>query len=161
MKKANTWPRHFVHGMTNSREYRVWTNAKTRCFNVANRAYPRYGGRGITMCSRWAESFSRFYEDMGRCPAGKTLERRDVNGHYEPRNCYWATYQQQNNNRRDNKRVALNGISRTLAEWDRELGLNPGMVSVRLRLGMPVDRALTSGLLRAEAVTRPRVGRRG
>ena len=65
------------HGMTDSREYRIWTNIKTRCFNTRNPRYRDYGGRGISMCSAWASSFAQFLQDMGPCPAGLTIERRD------------------------------------------------------------------------------------
>ena len=141
-------PRNLRHGRTDSREYSSWTNAKTRCFNPASDAYPRYGGRGITMCAEWAADFSAFYRDMGPCPTGLTLERRDVNGDYGPDNCYWASYQQQNNNRRNNKRITFGGFTRTLAEWDRALGLKLGMLSTRLRLGVSLEHALQPGRLR-------------
>ena len=126
--------------MAESKEYRIWTNCKTRCYNPANDAYPRYGGRGIVMCDEWVNDFARFYADMGDCPQGLTLDRIDTNGQYSKDNCRWASYAEQNNNRRDNKRLTINGETRTYAEWEKIVGLNPGMVSVRLRAGMcPFD----------------------
>ena len=79
--------------------YNAWRSMRKRCNNPNNRAYPNYGGRGITICDRW-DSFPNFYEDMGPCPPGLTLERRDTNGNYEPTNCYWADRTTQNRNRR-------------------------------------------------------------
>ena len=80
--------------------YISWYSAKTRCFNVRDSHYPDYGGRGITMCDRWKNSFENFLADMGPRPVGKSLDRINVNGHYEPGNCRWATPKEQQENRR-------------------------------------------------------------
>ena len=83
-----------------SREYRAWNHAKTRCFNPKYPASKHYLARGITMCARWKNSFAAFFEDMGTCPPGLTLDRIDNNGNYEPGNCRWATWSQQRRNQR-------------------------------------------------------------
>jgi hypothetical protein len=70
-----------------------------RCNNPNDNAYPDYGGRGIVICERW-NSFENFLSDLGPRPDGFTLERRDVNGNYEPSNCLWADWYTQSNNRR-------------------------------------------------------------
>jgi hypothetical protein len=88
------------HGMAGSREYRSWTEMKSRCFNPKHHRYENYGGRGISVCKRWANSFEDFFADMGPRPEGRSLDRRNVNGHYEPENCGWATHKEQANNRR-------------------------------------------------------------
>ncbi len=93
-----------THGQTaggqTSREYRSWRDMIQRCTNPKNKRWQSYGGRGISVCSRWLESFEAFYADMGPRPEGKTLDRRNVNGNYEPDNCRWATDAEQAQNKR-------------------------------------------------------------
>lgn len=87
------------HGMIGTRVYNTWRAMLNRCRNRTNKDWEYYGGRGITVCERWA-AFPAFYEDMGDPPEGHTLDRVGVDGNYEPGNCKWATYAEQNANRR-------------------------------------------------------------
>jgi hypothetical protein len=89
------------HGMRDSREYSSWRNMKMRCLSSDSDDYHNYGGRGITIHPTWLASFTQFYDDMGPCPSGLTLERINVNGNYEPGNCKWATWKDQANNKRE------------------------------------------------------------
>lgn len=83
-------------------EYKAWRAMRSRCLSDRHPYYGRYGGRGIAVCERWlgAEGFDRFLEDMGRRPSrGHSLDRIDNNGGYEPSNCRWSNWHQQNRNR--------------------------------------------------------------
>lgn len=85
------------------REYHSWNSMKNRCNNPNLKEYKNYGGRGITYDERWND-FNEFYKDMGERPEGTTLDRIDVDKNYCKENCRWATREQQQRNRRDQKR---------------------------------------------------------
>lgn len=85
------------------------------------------------MCAEWVHDFAAFLRDMGPRPDGHTLDRVDVNGNYEPGNCRWATLEQQENNRRDNRVVSFRGEQFTVAELSRRLGINEHTLWGRLK----------------------------
>jgi hypothetical protein len=88
------------HGMGYTKEYHIWCNLIVRCYNPDCRDYKYYGGRNIKVCKRWLYSFENFFKDMGYRPKGLTLERIGNDGNYTPKNCKWATWSEQNKNKR-------------------------------------------------------------
>lgn len=95
-----------------TREYRIWQAMKDRCRNARDDNYARYGGRGITVCEHWTDSFLTFYEDMGPCPPERSIDRINNDGAYQcwrhdaPQNCRWATAVEQAANRSTTKRLS-------------------------------------------------------
>lgn len=106
------------HGMYRTRTYNSWERMKQRCLDPNCEKYPTYGGRGISVCERWLD-FLLFFQDMGEVPEGHTLERKDVNGNYEPGNCIWADTDTQANNKRGMKKYLVDGEWRSLPQLAR------------------------------------------
>ena len=128
-----------THGMSYSKEYRIWEHMISRCSNPKNTHFHNYGGRGIEVCDRWIDSFENFYEDMG-LSNGLTIDRIDVNGNYEPGNCRWIPKSAQARNRRDTLYVSIGGKRQLLLDWAKELGLNYGVLKYRLGLAARLRR---------------------
>jgi hypothetical protein len=108
-------------------EYNVWHNMKKRCTKPKYQAYKDYGGRGISVCDRWLNSFANFFEDMGERPTNKhSLDRENNDGNYEPSNCRWATKEEQNSNKRTIRLITHNGVTKTASDWAIEMGFKDG-----------------------------------
>lgn len=119
--------------------YRVWMNLKQRCGNPKVPGFVNYGGRGITVCARWANSFETFYADVGGRPfPGASIERVDNDGPYAPDNVKWATRKEQNRNRRDTHRITFRGVTRALSDWAERIGIDQRMLRYRLLSGFTI-----------------------
>lgn len=124
-------------------EYHAWQSMLQRCGNPNNPGWANYGGRSITVCERWQESFENFLADMGNRPSSRhSLDRINNEGNYEPGNVRWATREQQNRNNRRNFVVEFRGVRRCLAEWAEQVGISAGTLFKRIReRGWDVERA--------------------
>lgn len=133
-----------THGLTNTPEYRHWVNMVSRCETPSSTGFAHYGGRGIKVCERWRSNFQHFYEDMGPRPAaGYSVDRIDVNGHYEPGNCRWATQTEQSRNTRVNHLVSVDGQTLTLAGAAENAPVPYNTVLYRLKRGWSPEDAVT------------------
>jgi len=148
LQKEFTSKRTRTHNKTFSSEYRTWVGIKKRCLDKNNKFYSYYGGRGITMCDRWKNSFESFYEDMGDKQNPKlTLDRIDNNKGYYKENCRWATRKEQSANTRqrfDALVYTFKGKTMTLPRWCEALNLNYKTLHVRLKSGWTVEKSFTT-----------------
>lgn len=137
------------HGDTNTRLWRIWDGMRRRCYEVTNKDYANYGGRGITFAGEWADYINfRDWAMANGYSDDLTLDRIDVDGNYEPANCRWATVKEQNNNRRSNRLIYYNGEVHTLSQWGDITGISSKTIAYRIKAGWdyedvfnaPVDR---------------------
>jgi hypothetical protein len=115
-------------------EYTNWRKMKERCLNPKSDKYHYYGGRGITVCDRWANSFKNFYEDMGQKPSPKhSVERVKGNLGYSKENCVWATHREQMGNVSTNRWMEHEGRKMIFSDWAREFGVHPSSLRDALK----------------------------
>ena len=137
--------RGITHGETGTRLYRIWAGMIQRCCNSSKRyEWDKYGGRGISICQEWRESFEKFRDwalNHGYSES-LTIDRINVNGNYCPENCRWVTTYQQNNNKRTSKIIEFNGTTGTVREFADMYGLEYSCLYARLKSGWGVSDAL-------------------
>lgn len=131
------------HGMTKTTTFKSWDSMKQRCLNENAPDYPRYGGRGITICNRWLESFNNFISDLGERPEGTSLDRIDVNGNYEPSNCRWATRSEQQRNKSNTIYLEWRGEKKSIPEWADITGITRKIITERIKAKWFIEDALT------------------
>lgn len=142
-------------------EYNAWKHMIHRCYNTKDGSFNDYGGRSkidpnaenITVCVEWLASFDNFYNDMGSKPnSGDSLDRKDVNGHYNKDNCRWADQITQANNKRQSKKPApksrhtytKDGETKTAVQWGKILGIHPSTINDRKKRGWSDERCLST-----------------
>lgn len=135
---------NWKHGLYKHPLYNTWLNMVQRCTDPTRQNYPRYGGRGVTVCERWMD-VANFIADMGERPAGFTLERIDNAKGYSPENCKWASTKEQALNKRQAHHLTLNGRTQTIREWADELHIKYSTLACRVDLyGWSDEKALTT-----------------
>lgn len=144
-------PDHTTHGESinhrRSTEYQIWDAMRKRCFDPKCRIYRHYGGRGITMCDRWKNSLVDFIADMGRRPSPQhSIDRINNDGNYEPGNCRWATWHEQQTNRRSTRWLTYQGETLCQRDWAKRIGISDSGLSGRLKK-LTVAQALTLPVL--------------
>jgi len=123
--------------------YQMWAGMIQRCNNPNHVGYANYGGRGISVCERWMGSFEAFLEDMGERPVGSTIDRKQNDGNYEPGNCEWKTRFDQSRNTSRNVLVTIDGVTKTVRDWEIEMKVKRGTFQRRIDLGWDHDLAVT------------------
>lgn len=134
-----------THRKEGSRVYRIYHGMLVRCFKKHHPTYRRHGARGITVCDRWRgkSGFINFLADMGEPAPGQTLDRYpNNNGNYEPGNCRWATWTEQNRNTRANRLLTYQGRTLCVAEWSEVLGVPKSTLWSRIARGLPIEKIL-------------------
>lgn len=141
--------RNYKHGhclnYNASPTYKTWLGVLNRCLNSKSRYYPRYGGRGISVCEQWRQDFQQFVMDVGKKPAGKSLDRIDNNKGYEPGNVKWSTPKEQNNNKRNNHVIVYQEITATLAAHCERIGVRYKTAFQRFKKGWTFDDVFSLG----------------
>jgi hypothetical protein len=124
-KSDLTIKRNTVHGKSHHPLYKKWQDMKSRCYNKNNKRYYNYGGRGISICEKWHD-FENFYNWAMKhgYKKGLTIERKDVDGNYCPNNCTFIPFADQIKTRKYNRYVTIDGVTKTVADWSRETGIN-------------------------------------
>ena len=139
-KKLNT-----SHGATHTRLYRIWAGIIQRCCNSRKRyEWEKYGGRGISVCDEWKNSFENFqkWALSNGYNEHLSIDRIDVNRGYFPENCRWATVYEQSNNKRTSKYISFRGETGTIREFADKYGLAYSCLYARLEHGWSIENAL-------------------
>ena len=134
-----------THGETKTHLYGIWSAIKTRCYNPNSKYYDSYGGRGITMCDEWRDSYEAFrdWANSRGDRQGLSIDRCNNNGNYEPSNCRWVDSVAQANNRRSNRILTIGNESHNVTEWAKIIGMNPKTLFTRLYTGSDIEKILS------------------
>lgn len=132
------------HGQSRTSLHAIWRSMKQRCLNPKNPVYGYYGGRGITVCDEWLnfEPFQEWALKNGYAK-GLTIERKDVNGNYEPSNCKWIPQSEQSSNTRRARMLTYKGQIMSVKDWAKKLRMNYDTLYGRIYKGWSVEQALT------------------
>ena len=123
----------YKHGEGKTKLYRVWSSMRDRCNNPRCKDYKYYGAKGIRVSPEWDEflEFKRWALRNGY-QEGLSIDRIDLDGNYEPRNCRWVTWDIQMNNMSSNHTIEYNGETHNLTEWAKIKGIDPRVLEARI-----------------------------
>lgn len=139
------------HGMCYTNFYKKWAGINSRCYNKKTQNYKNYGGRGITVCDRWKNSFENFRDDMylsykehlKKFDIKNTqIDRINNDGNYELINCKWATCKEQSNNARFNHLLTYKKQTLSIAQWAEKLNINYYTLYNRIRRNWDIEKTL-------------------
>ena len=135
------------HLSTKTRLFKIWESMHERCERKNHVHYKDYGGRGISVCEEWTEfiPFRDWAMDNGYKET-LTIDRIDCNGNYSPNNCRWVTNKEQQNNRRDNRKLTFNGEEHTISEWANITKINKTTIRARIDAGWAIEDILTKSV---------------
>ena len=133
-----------THGLAHTRIDNIYKAMVSRCYKPSNNRYKNYGARGIIVCHEWLEDKAKFFEwaFSNGYQDDLTIDRIDSDGNYEPNNCRWVTYKEQENNRKNNRMLTIDGITMTVAQWADKYNLDHKLVYCRLYRGKSPEEAL-------------------
>jgi len=145
LRKEAAKKNNITHGYRKTRLYRIWRGMINRCANPNDRGYYNYGGRGISVCSRWLK-FENFLQDMGEPPSSKhSIDRIDNNDGYRPANCRWATHKENSRNKRYHRYITHCNKTKLLIEWAEEISIPYSTLWKRVcKYGWSIEDALTT-----------------
>lgn len=129
-------------------EYSAWQSMKNRCLKPEHKSWKDYGGRGITICPEWIDSYTTFLEDVGRRPSpNHSLDRIDNDAGYQKDNVRWATRTEQMRHTRNNRLVTAYGETKSIVEWSERAGIPWSILSDRLNSGWTPERAISDPII--------------
>ena len=129
---------HTKHGLCYTRLYNIYRHMISRCYRENDPKYKDYGGRGITVCAEWRRDFCAFYDwSIANGYADElTIDRRNNEEGYSPNNCRWVTNKEQQNNKRNNKIITVDGEGLTLAQAAEKAGVSTQTMWWRVKNGI-------------------------
>lgn len=148
-----------THGETHTRLHKIWEGMLARCEYDKHPHFKDYGGRGIIVCEEWHDYIKfRDWAVNNGYNDSLTIDRQNTNGNYEPSNCRFITVKEQQNNKRTNRTVCLDGVEHTIAQWSEILGINKTTIKERLNNGWSDKDALTKPVRKRTKGYRPSKG---
>lgn len=135
-----------LHGKAKTRLYSIYRGMKERTQNPKNKAYYRYGARGIKVCDEWLNDFNAFYDWAMSSGYSEdlTIDRIDVDDDYCPQNCRWSTRSEQSNNTSQCVHLEYQGLSLTPRQWSEKLGISIHTIRWRMLHKFPVEQILST-----------------